>query len=121
MDPKSKNRKIRGNILRHPKNQQKNTPKTSKKKQAKQTQNKAKKHAKTGQILASWHGSRRKQRELGKNSALNPSTWYYMPPKNVYFIDGRRLYRRREFMRKNGVLWPFYGTFAAMLFFIAFY
>ena len=41
-----------------------------------------------------------------------------MPPKNVYFIDGRRLYRRREFIRKNGVLWPFYGMFAAMLFFI---
>ena len=118
MHPKSKNRNIRGNILIHPKNQHKNTPKTSEKTQAKQTQNKAKKHAKTGQILASSRGSVRKQGELSKNSALNPSTWYYMPPKNVYFIDGRRLYRRREFIRKNGVLWPFYGMFAAMLFFI---
>jgi len=53
MDPKSKNPKIRGNILRHLKNQQKNTPKTSKKTQSKQTQSKAKKHAKTGYILAS--------------------------------------------------------------------
>ena len=53
MDPKSKNSNIRGNILRHPKNQQKNTAKTSEKTQVKQTQNNTKKHAKTGQILAS--------------------------------------------------------------------
>jgi len=53
MDQKSKNPKIRGNILRHPKIQHKNTPKTRKKTQSKQTQNKAKKHAKTGHILAS--------------------------------------------------------------------
>tara|TARA_R100000406_G_scaffold62796_1_gene43839 strand:+ start:1443 stop:1922 length:480 start_codon:yes stop_codon:yes gene_type:complete len=104
--------------LIHPKNQHKNTPKTSKKTQAKQTQNKAKKHAKTGQILASSRGSVRKQDELRKNSALNPSTWDYMPPKKAYFIDGRRLYRRREFMRKNGVLWLFYGIRTVMLFFI---
>ena len=124
MDQKSKNPKIRSNILRHPKNQHKNSPKTSKKTQSKQTQTKAKKHAKTGHILASSHGSGSKQSELDQNSARNPSSWNLTAPKNAHFIDGRRLYRRREFMSKNGVLWPFYGMFTEYLrmrLFIVFY
>ena len=121
MDPKSKIPKIRGNILRHPKIQHKNTPKTRKKTQSKQGQNKPKKHAKTGQILASSHGSESKQRKLSKNSASNPSSWNLTAPKNAYFIDGRRVYRRGEFMRKNGVLWPFYGMFTVIMFFIVSY
>ena len=57
---------------------------------------------------------RRSKSQQAQNGARNPKKRL----KNAYFIEGRRIYRRREFTRKNGVLWPFYGTFAAVMFFI---